>query len=302
MNNSSDRTSGNEPVVVSVVVPAYNEGEAIRETLRGIKKSLSAYGVRSYECIIIDDGSTDNTNAEGAAEDVIIVRHPYNKGYGAAIKTGVRTATGDIVIIIDADGQHNPKDISRFLQQLKDYDMVVGERASQQGVPYWRRPGKVLLKWVFAYLVNRRMADFNCGFRVFHRSYLLSILPLMPDGFSFSTTSTICGLRHGLSVGFLPIHCQDRKGRSTVSLADGFRTLLLITRLGILFSPLRTFLPLVLGLFILGAYFVTNSYIVDSQASLKGIIVVLASLVTLLFALLLDQISAIRRGENVARS
>ena len=300
MTANTKKFSGPISDLVTIVMPAFNEEAAIGKTLDKINGLQESQRLNLCECIVVDDGSTDKTGLEASSRGVQVIRHPYNKGYGAAIKTGVRASTGDVVVIIDADGQHDPEDIPRLLEQLDLYDMVAGQRTGQQGVPYWRRPGKVLLRWILTYLINRKLVDFNCGFRVFRKSYLESILSLMPDGYSFSTTSTICGLRQGLSVGFLSIHCEERKGKSYVSVVDGFRTLFLIIRLGILFSPLRAFSPIVAALGLVGCYFVVYSYLVEGHASLKGIMVILAAVITFLFSLLIDQVSAIRRGEVVA--
>jgi glycosyltransferase involved in cell wall biosynthesis len=282
----------------SVVIPAFREEGAIAAVVTEVLRVAQATG-RQYEVIVVDDGSPDRTAELARQAGARVLSHPYNKGYGAALKTGIRAARGHTVVFMDADGQHMPQDLPRLLDDRDKYDMVVGARKGMAGSPNWRKPGKKVLGWVVNHLVGRRIPDFNSGYRALDRSFALHILPLMPDGFSFSTTSTIAFFRGGRSVGYVPIEVQKRIGTSSVTVSDGFRTLLLIIRLVTIFAPLRVFLPVSALAFLVGAIFIGHGYSTFGSASIKGILMVLASLHFFLFGILMDQVSAIRRGEVI---
>lgn len=284
----------------SIIVPAFREEAAIRDVVTTVLQA--AHGItRHFELIVVDDGSDDRTAELAANAGARVVSHPYNKGYGAALKSGIRAAKGHTVVFMDADGQHRVDDLGPILSARLRYDMVVGARRGTSGSPLWRKPGKRVLAWVVDQLVGRKVPDFNSGFRAIDRRLALRILPLMPDGFSFSTTSTIACYRGGFNVGYVPIEVMARQsGVSSVSAKDGFRTLLLIVRLVTIFAPLRVFLPVSVATFVVGMAFISNSYATAGQASIKGILMVLASLNFFLFGILVDQVSALRRGEAIS--
>jgi glycosyltransferase involved in cell wall biosynthesis len=284
----------------SIIVPAFREEGAIREVVSKIFQTASAISSQ-FEVIVVDDGSDDSTAELAAEGGALVIRHPYNKGYGAALKSGIRAAKGRTVIFMDADGQHQAEDLVRILAGREHYDMVVGARKGMAGSPLWRKPGKRILGWIVNHLVSQEVPDFNSGFRAIDRHLALRILPLMPNGFSFSTTSTIACFRAGFNVGYIPIQVASRQaGKSTVTTFDGFRTLLLIVRLITIFAPLRVFLPASIATFITGAAFIVYSYATVEEASVKGILMVLASLNFFLFGILVDQVSALRRGEAIS--
>jgi len=202
---------------------------------------------------------------------------------------------------MDADGQHQATDLNRILAERDTYDMVVGARNGTAGSPLWRKPGKRILGWVVNQLTGRKIPDFNSGFRAIDRHLALRILPLMPNGFSFSTTSTIACFRGGFDVGYIPIHILPRQGGvSSVTAKDGFRTLLLIVRLVTIFAPLRVFLPISMASFGVGIAFIAHSYWLFGEASIRGILAILASFTFFLFGILIDQVSALRRGEAIS--
>lgn len=283
----------------SIIVPAFQESRNIGRVISSVLDVCAKSDFKS-ELIVICDGSTDGTGEIAEAAGARVIRHAYNRGYGASLKTGIKAAKGSTVIFMDADGQHNASDILRLVERRNSYDMVVGERAGTSGSPLWRKPGKIFLGWLANRLTGRKIPDLNSGFRALDREMALRILPLMPDGFSFSTTSTIAGFKGGYNIGYIAIEINKRaNGKSTVSLLDGLNTIMLIIRIVTLFSPLRIYLSFSLVAFLIGLGFTLNSYIIFGESSIKGLIALLASVQFFLFGILVDQISAIRRGEII---
>jgi glycosyltransferase involved in cell wall biosynthesis len=284
---------------VSIVIPAYNDALG----LAGVLESLAGTAMpRLREIVVVDDGSTDGTEQVGASwQDrlpIRLIRHPVNRGYGAALKTGIRAASGDIAVTMDADGQHTPEDAMRLLDHLKGYDMVVGERARSSYRDSTRLPGKWALGRLANYLAGRRIPDLNCGLRVFRREVMLKYLHLLPDGFSASTTSTIALLKRGYAVSWIPITVRPRVGASSVrQIRDGFGTVLLMIRLIALFDPLRVFLPaggvIFTGGMVSGVYyFFYGSY--GGGVSVGSLLLLLTGMLLFFFGIVADQISALR--------
>ena len=228
-------------IKISIIIPAYNEEKNIAETIRRIKN----VGFE-HEIIIIDDGSTDNTYQEAIKTKAKVLRHPTNHGYGASLKRGVREASGNYILIMDADLQHDGKYINKICTELisQNYDMVVGQRIKMDSSPIHRRPGKLLLALVANYLANKKIPDLNSGFRIIRKNLLESMLPILPNGFSFTTTVTLAFIKEGLSTKYIPIKVEARKGnKSHVKvISDGSNTLMLIIRTILQFNPLRVFL------------------------------------------------------------
>jgi len=285
---------------ISIVIPAYQENAAIGDVVIAVLRVVATLGCE-YEVIVVDDGSTDGTGDAARKAGAHVLTHPYNKGYGASLKTGIRFATNRTVVFLDADGQHDPNDIPRLLADRKTYDMVVGARKGTAGSPIWRKPGKMFLQWLVNNLTGKNIPDFNSGYRALDREMALRFLPIMPDGFSFSTTSTIATFKGGYLVHYLPIEVANRVGTSTVTTADGFRTIMLIIRLVTLFAPLRVFLPVSAITFLIGLIFTANGYIHAGEASVKGLIALLAAVQFFLFGIMVDQVVAVRRGENIGQ-
>lgn len=285
---------------VSIVIPAYQESAAIGNVVSAVLK-VAALLSCEYEVIVVDDGSTDGTGDAARKAGAHVLVHPYNKGYGASLKTGIRFASNRTVIFLDADGQHDPDDIPRLLAGRTGFDMVVGARKGMAGSPLWRQPGKVFLKWLVNNLTGHSIPDFNSGYRALDREMALRFLPIMPDGFSFSTTSTIAAFKGGYLVQYLPIQVAKRIGTSTVTAADGFRTIMLIIRLVTLFAPLRVFLPISAVTFLIGLIFTVYGYVHAGEASVKGLIALLAAVQFFLFGVMVDQVVAVRRGENIGQ-
>ena len=188
-----------ETRTVTIVIPAYNEEKGLSGCLDAL---MPAAEERGWEVIVVDDGSTDGTPGIVREKGVPIISHPYNKGYGAALKTGIRNATGEIVVILDSDGQHDPDDIEKLLAHTDSYEMVVGARVNQRGI---RMPGKKLLSLVANFLSGVKIPDLNSGFRAFRKETVMEFLHLCPSGFSFTTTVTLAYFRAGYSVTYVPI-------------------------------------------------------------------------------------------------
>ena len=273
----------------TVIIPAYNEEEAIMGILSGL---IELYP--GFEIIVIDDGSTDNTYNLIKNLDIKIIRHSSNRGYGASIKAGIRVAKGDLIVTIDSDGQHDPKDILKLLKELGEYDMVVGERGKKSYEPFWRQAGKKIISWVANFLSRTYIPDFNSGLRVYRKDIVLKYIHLAPNGFSFSTTMTIAFLREGYNIKYVPIIVSKRSGKSTVNLFDGFGALLLVIRLIILFSPLRIFLPASFLVLVVGSGLLIIDIFHTNIRDLT-ILVFLTGLLIFFFGLIVDQMAHIRR-------
>jgi glycosyltransferase involved in cell wall biosynthesis len=240
---------------LSVILPAYNEAEGIAGVLSELDAALKGSGL-AYEILVIDDGSTDDTAtiAEQSAIEKRVLRHGVNQGYGAALKTGLRAARGEWVVITDADGTYPNQRIPEFAVMMADWDMVVGARTGDEvRVPLVRRPAKWALGVLANWLVETRIPDLNSGLRAFRRELALRFLPILPNGFSFTTTITLAMLSEGHRVTFVPIDYYVRKGRSKIRpLYDTLNFLQLIVRTVLYFNPLKVFLPLSLFFFVSG--------------------------------------------------
>ncbi|MDP4918771.1 MAG: glycosyltransferase family 2 protein [Haliea sp.] len=227
---------------LSIIIPARNERLGLAPFLPGLRALYS-----DAELIVVDDGSEDDTAAVARSAGATVVSHPYPKGNGAAIKTGARAATGDVLVFMDGDGQHDPADIAKLLATMEQgYDMVVGARSgrsSQASVARWS--ANTFYNGLASWMVNRRIDDLTSGFRAVSRRKFLTFLYLLPNGFSYPTTSTMAFFRAGYSVGFVPITVAQRVGKSHISpLRDGVRFFLIIFKIGTLYSPLKIYFPL----------------------------------------------------------
>jgi glycosyltransferase involved in cell wall biosynthesis len=276
---------------LTVIIPAYNEASGIDAVLRDVRSV-----VPEAELLVVDDASTDATAEIAAEAGARVVRHGANRGYGGALKTGVRAARGETVVLMDADGQHDARYIPDLLAALDDHDFAVGERTNALRIAGARLPGKIVLGWVVNLIAGTRIADINCGFRAARRDELRSILALLPDGFSFSTTSTLAYFKLGRSVGFVPMETRRRLGTSTVRpLRDGYRVILLIVRLMALFEPLQIFVPVAAALIGLGAVYGLWQAITKGEGiPVAAMLLVTTGLISFMLGVVCDQISALR--------
>jgi glycosyltransferase involved in cell wall biosynthesis len=279
-----------DPSAVSVVIPAYNEADAVGALVASIK---SAAGWR--EVIVVDDGSSDATGAAASAAGACVVRHPYNKGNGAAVKTGIRRARGEFVLIIDGDGQHPPEDALRLVSYLGEYDLVIGARAESTQASAARRFGNAALNRLASYLTARNIPDLTSGFRGARREYLEEFLHLLPNGFSTPTTTTLAFVKAGSNVLFEPIHARQRAGHSKIRLAsDGAKFLMIILKIVTLFSPLRIFLPLSLAAFALGAAYAIWTIATQSHVTNSSVLLIMLAVIVFLVGLVSEQIASLR--------
>jgi glycosyltransferase involved in cell wall biosynthesis len=274
----------------SIVIPAFNEAASIGSVVRDL-----ASAARWLEILVIDDGSTDETGARAAESGARVLRHPYTKGNGAAVKSGIRQATGLFVLIVDADGQHRPADAARLVSHLDAYDLVIGARSGQTQASLARRLGNAALNAIASYLTEQPIPDLTSGFRAARREYLLEFIHLLPNGFSTPTTTTLAFMRAGYSVRFEPVEAARRVGLSKIRLgSDGFNFFLMLLKVITIFSPLRIFAPVSAAAFLLGAGYAVWTIVTQSHVTNSSVLLILLSVVILLVGLVSEQISSLR--------
>ena len=278
------------PEQTSVVIPAFNEGAGIGPLVA----ELVAVA-RWREILVVDDGSSDDTAQQARSAGARVVTHPYNKGNGAAVKTGIREASGACVLIVDADGQHRPADATRLVAHLDAYDLVVGARSPASQAGWARRAGNFSLNAIAGYLAARPIPDLTSGFRAARRECLLEFLHLLPNGFSTPTTTTLAFMKAGYSVRFEPIEAARRQGASKIRLgSDGVSFFLILLKVMTIFSPLRIFLPVSAAAFIAGAGYAAWTIATQSHVTNSSVLLILLSVVIFLVGLVSEQISSLR--------
>jgi glycosyltransferase involved in cell wall biosynthesis len=274
----------------SIVVPAFNESASIGPL-------IAALGAAApwHEILVVDDGSKDGTGERARDAGARVIRHPYNKGNGAAVKTGIRQATGAYLLIIDADGQHLPEDAVRLVSYLDAYDLVVGARSSRTQAGTSRRIGNAALNWIASYLTERPIPDLTSGFRAARRDCLLEFVHLLPNGFSTPTTTTLAFIKAGYSVRFEPIDAGRRSGTSHIRFAsDGVGFFLILLKVITIFSPMRIFLPVSGAAFLVGALYGVWTIATQSHVTNSSVLLILLSVVIFLVGLISEQISSMR--------
>jgi len=279
-----------EPSAVSIVIPAFNEADAIAGVIGALRAAAPW-----REIIVVDDGSSDATGERAAAAGATVVRHAYNIGNGAAVKNGIRRATGDYVLIVDADGQHPPEDALRIVSRLGEYDLVVGARSAATQATHARRAGNGALNRLASYLTGRDIPDLTSGFRGARASALHEFLHLLPNGFSTPTTTTLAFIKGGYTVAFEPIHARQRSGQSKIRLArDGAKFLMIIFKIVTLFSPMRIFLPISMASLALGVGYGVWNVVLHARIPNGSVLLILFAVVVFLVGLVSEQISALR--------
>jgi glycosyltransferase involved in cell wall biosynthesis len=279
-----------EPAVVSIVIPAYNEADVIGEVVASLARSASW-----HEIIVVDDGSSDGTSARASAAGATVVTHPYNKGNGAAVKSGIRRATGEFVLIIDGDGQHPPDDACRLTARLGEYDLVIGARAAATQATVARRLGNGALNWLASYLTGRHIPDLTSGFRGARRACLREFIHLLPNGFSTPTTTTLAFIKAGYNVAFEPIEARERIGQSKIRLAsDGAKFFMIIVKIVTIFSPMRVFLPLAGVSVAAGLGYGIWNVAAHARIPNGAVLLILFGVMVFLVGLVSEQISALR--------
>ena len=276
---------------VSIIIPAYNEQESIGEIIRDIKKKI--YSVQ-YEILVVNDGSSDATAKLALKAGGKVISHNRNKGYGASLKSGIKQAKGDWLLFMDGDGQHSVEDALKLLAASEGVDMVVGQRVQLIHSPFWRMPGKWVLHWMADYLTRQHIPDLNSGLRLIRKDLVDSYLPLCPNGFSFSTTMTMIMYNRGYEITYVPFEIKKRKGKSTVSLATGFETLLLILRIATLIDPLRIFIPLSIIIGSIGLLWGIPYALLGNGVSVGSMLAIVTAVLLFAIGLISDQISQLR--------
>lgn len=275
---------------ISVVLPAKNESAAVGETVARIRALMP-----TAEVLVVNDGSTDDTARVAEAAGARVLTHPYSKGNGAAIKTGARAASGDVIVFMDADGQHDPADIPRLLKQIDaGFDLVVGARQKGSQASVGRGLANGFYNRLASWMTGHPVADLTSGFRAVRAAQFREFLYLLPNGFSYPTTSTMAFFRAGYSVDYLPIHAARRIGQSHIRLLrDGTRFLLIIFKIGTLFSPLKIFAPIALLLFCLAsAWYGWTWYHVGRFTNMSALLYT-GSVMVFLMGLISEQITAL---------
>ena len=280
----------NNPDSISIILPAKNEAINLVDLLPQLK---SLYPLA--EILVINDGSTDNTAQAAADAGVKVISHPYSQGNGAAIKTGARNATGELLVFMDADGQHDPADIAALLEQLKHgYDMVVGARSKRTHATFLRFCGNSFFNRLASSMTGHKIEDLTSGFRAVKADKFRKFLYLLPNGFSYPTTSTMAFFRSGFPVAYIPIHARKCGGKSHISLfKDGIRFFMIILKIGAFFSPMRLFLPISLVLFLTGLGYYGYTFYFEHRFTNMSALLFSTSILTFLMGIISEQISSL---------
>lgn len=285
---------------VSVIIPACNEAATIASVVNGIR-SLHP----DFEIVVIDDGSRDETSSEALRAGATVYAHPYNIGNGAAVKSGIRVASGDILVMMDADGQHNPGEIGRLLKHLPEYDMVVGARSLRGQASVSRALGNRIYSWFASYVAKFPIQDLTSGFRAIKADLAKSFLYLLPNTYSYPTTITLGVLRSGRTLKYVPIEVKARKrGSSQIKLVkDGVRFFMIIVRICTLYSPMRVFLPVSLSMFLLGLGWYLYTFLTQGRFTNMSALLFTTAIIIFMMSLISEQISQMRferrSGERV---
>ncbi len=276
---------------ISIIIPVYNEADAIGDLVLQIR---SLYP--DFELIVINDGSSDDSAAVASNAGAFVYSHPYNIGNGAAIKSGIRIASGDILVFIDGDSQHNPEDIGKMLEYFPDYDMVVGARSMGGQASFGRAIGNKVYNWLASYVAKFTIQDLTSGFRAVKADIARQFLYLLPNTYSYPTTLTLGVLRNGRSLKYIPIHIQKRKtGKSNISLfRDGVRFLMIITKICTLYSPMRIFLPVSFITFLTGLFYYLYTFWLAGRFTNMSALLFTTSIIIFMMGLVSEQICQMR--------
>ena len=276
---------------VSIVIPAFNEAES----LEAVIKKITMLDLPGCEIIVVDDGSTDGSSDVALKAGANVIRHPYNIGNGAAVKSGIRVARGRTIVLMDGDGQHQPQDIPKLLAETRDYHMVVGARAKGSKLRFHRYAANMIYNWLASYVTQFNVKDLTSGFRALPRAEALRFIDLLPNTFSYPTTLTLAFLRSGLTVKYVPIQSLYRSGQSKISLAsDGFRFLLIITKIATLFAPFRIFLPVSVVCFLGGLTNYIYTYVTQHRFTNMSVFMFTTAVIIFMLGLISEQIALLR--------
>jgi glycosyltransferase involved in cell wall biosynthesis len=277
-------------IELSVLIPAYNEEESIRETVQALLAMAPQF--KALQVIVINDGSADGTGRIARSLPVELIEHESNRGYGASLKSGLQQAKYEYILIADADGTYPLEDVSRLIEHVQENDMVVAARTGKiVHVPPLRRPFKWIITKLAEYLINRKIPDLNSGFRIFRRDVALRFRALYPDGFSFTTTITLAMATNNYRVKYVPINYHKRIGKSSIRpLRDFTNFMILIIRICACFKPLNVFVPPALVLLVVGAVKASFDYLGQGHLGLFGVVTILTGIQLVFIGLLADLI------------
>lgn len=285
---------------LSIVLPAKNEEIGLAKTLPLIRELYP-----DAEIIVVNDGSDDGTReVANSVAEVVCVNHPVSIGNGGAVKSGAREATGEVIVFMDADGQHDPRDIERLLEPFeRGFDMVVGARSRDSQASWARATANNLFNRLASLMTGYQIEDLTSGFRAVRRDKFLSILYLLPNKFSYPTTSTMAFFRSGFFVEYIPIVAAQRDGTSShiKIFRDGLRFMIIILKIGALFSPMRLFLPVSLGLFYMATIYYIYTYSSSGRFTNMGALLYMSSLSTFLIGIVSEQVSALHYKDTSRR-
>ena len=273
---------------VSAIIPVFNEEKSIRKLIEAVSSDPAI-----KEIVIVDDGSSDNTVDLISKDSVRLIRHPYNIGNGAAIKTGIRAGTGDILLFIDGDGQHDPSDIPSLINTMDRYDMVVGTRSKRQYTSFPRFFVNQVYNCLATYVTGFHIEDLTSGYRLVRADVARDVLPLLPNGYSWPTTMTLVLLRSGLSVKYVPINARPRMyGRSRIRpVRDGIRFFMIILKICTLYSPLRIFMPVSVVMLLSGLSNYAHTYFTAGRFTNMSALMFTAAVLVFMMGLISEQIS-----------
>lgn len=283
-------TQSTESLQLSIILPAKNEAAGLKTLLPKLRTSYP-----HAQILVVNDGSTDDTIAICQAADVEVISHPYSKGNGAAVKTGARAAKGETLVFMDADGQHQPEDIARLLERLAEgYDMVVGARSRSGQAGIHRATANGFYNRIATWMVGHKIEDLTSGFRAVKAKLFRKFLYLLPNGFSYPTTITMCFFRAGYPVSYLSIHAPRRIGKSHLRpLKDGIRFLLIIFKIGTLYSPLKLFAPASVFFFVSGLAYYLYTFLTLHRFTNMSALLFISAVMVFLIGLISEQVTAL---------
>lgn len=275
---------------LTILIPCKNEAESLAQVLEDLTRIAP-----QAEVVVVDDGSTDNSARVGNDHGAKVVSHRYSMGNGAAIKTGLRHAAGNVIVCMDADGQHDPQFIDDLLEGIEEgFDMVVGARQPAGQANIGRSLANRFYNWLAGLMVGHTVKDLTSGMRVFRKNQALDFIHLLPNGFSYPTTLTMAFFRAGYSIKYVPITVSPRIGQSHISpIKDGIRFFIIIFKIGTLYSPLKVFFPISVGFFVLGTIYYLFTYITLGRFTNMGALLFLSSAMTFMMGLVSEQITAL---------
>ena len=283
---------------ISVVLPAFREERVIGAVIQGVRSVMGS----GCEIIVVDDGSPDNTGKAAEEAGARVLRHPYNMGNGAAVKSGIRAATGDVIVMMDSDGQHKPEDIPRLLEQVGIFDMVIGARTKASETSVHRDVANAIYNRFAAYLTKKEILDLTSGFRAIKADIAKRFVYLLPNTFSYPTTLTLSLIRSGHSVTFIPIVAKKREGKSKIKLLkDGVRFFLIMLKIATLYSPFRVFLPVSVSFFGLGIGYYVYTFITEHRFTNMSALLISNGVLIFMMALIAEQIAQLRLDRTEER-